>query len=440
MSEPLKKPQASGTAPARTAKPAEPEVQFLAAASPHIRDRDDIPRIMWTVVIALVPALLAACYFFQWPAIRTVLIALVTAVLTEAVIRKVTRRKVTVNDGSAVVTGLLVAFVTPSNAPWFIPLIESAFAIAVVKQAFGGLGQNVWNPALAARAFAVACFASVMTGGWLDTPPQPTAVPPVKARTANWVKIEDIPLAQRTPEHGYSRVDETTGASPLSARKDYLRKLNTDSADRAARKEAATTPAGAYDLSRLSQAEKDELKRTLGTTPRDTIDKVRAANRTPLFDLLIGARVGCVGETSALALLIGGVILLATGVIRWHITLSFIATVAFLGWLLPLPAWAYDPDKQLLTRGIVWCAGQPLFEILTGGVLLGAIFMATDPVTSPITRTGRLIFGFGCGLLTVIIRKYGGYPEGVCYSILLINSTVPLIDANTRPRVYGKKK
>ncbi|MFH1731211.1 MAG: RnfABCDGE type electron transport complex subunit D [Planctomycetota bacterium] len=383
--------------PNETKKKAPEPRRFLTAASPHIRAEDDIPRIMWTVVVALMPALFAGVWFFRGAAARIIAVAVIGAVLTEAVIQLLTRRKMTIGDGSAVVTGLLVAFVMPSNAPWFVPLAASVFAIAVVKLAFGGLGCNIWNPALAGRAFAVACFAGLTIGGW----------------GANWV---DVRPEQRYGD-GYTRADTMTGASALSARKDYgksLPKLDVIS------KLTAKTVA------------------LFGKTPRETLKKIQAQNTTPLLDMFLGAQVGCIGETSALAIIVGGLILLGRKVIRWYIPVAFIGTVALLGWLLPVQVCAVDGGKAV--AGWVWCGGEPLFEILAGGVMLGAVFMATDMVTSPLSRAGRLVFGIGCGALTVVIRKYGGYPEGVCYSILLMNTATPLIDAFTKPRVYGKKK
>jgi electron transport complex protein RnfD len=183
----------------------------------------------------------------------------------------------------------------------------------------------------------------------------------------------------------------------------------------------------------------DELKQRLGRTPRETLRKAQQDNKTSRLNMFLGAQVGCIGETSALALIVGGLILLATGTIRWYIPVSFIGTVALLGWLLPVRMPALNDVGQVYA-GWVWVGGDPLFEIFAGGVMLGALFMATDMVTSPLTRTGKLIFGVGCGLLTVVIRKYGGYPEGVCYAILLMNTAVPLIDSSTKPRVYGTGK
>jgi len=422
MSDEPKQPEANAAAqPASKPAPkpaAESAPEFLTAVSPHIQARDDVARIMWTVVVALLPALFASCYFFGGAAVRIILISVLAAVATEPVVqtlliicfsicehrridlkamgREIRGQKITLRDGSAVVTGLLVAFVMPSSAPWFVPLVASVFAIAVVKMAFGGLGCNIWNPALAGRAFVVACFAAVTIGGWGQ----------------NWVDVTDIPLTTRTAP-AYTRVDAMTGASALSARKDYLKSLP-----------------GTEDPT--------ELTKRLGATPRETLSKVQQGNKTPYLDMLIGAQVGSLGETSALALLIGGAILLATGTIRWCIPASYLGTVALLGWLLPVRAPAFDGTS--VTFGWVWAGGDPLFELLAGGVMLGAIFMATDMVTSPMSKWGKRIFGIGCGLLTVIIRKYGGYPEGVCYSILLMNTAVPLIDSFTKPRVYGTGK
>ena len=398
MSDEPKQPQQETAAPKPAAKKAQPEAEreFLTTVSPHIRGRDDVSRVMWTVVVALLPALFASCYFFGAAAIRIVLISVIAAVATEGGLQKLFGAKVTVRDGSAVVTGLLVAFVMPSNSPWFVPLAASIFAISVVKLAFGGLGCNIWNPALAGRAFVVACFAGLTIGGWGQ----------------NWVDVTDVPLATRTAP-AYTRVDTMTGASALSARKDYLKSLpGTD--------------------------DPKELGKRLGGTPCQTLARAKAGNNTPYVDMLIGAQVGCVGETSALALLIGGAILLMTGTIRWCIPASYLGTVALLGWLLPFRAPALADGK--VTFGWVWAAGDPLFEILAGGVMLGAIFMATDMVTSPMSKWGKRIFGMGCGLLTVVIRRYGGYPEGVCYSILLMNTAAPLIDSFTKPRVYGTGK
>jgi len=391
--------EAKATEPA-SKKPVEPQEGFLVTTSPHIRSRDDISRIMWTVVVALLPALFTSCYFFGMAAAWIVMVSVVTAVAAEALVQKLTGRKVTVSDGSSVVTGLLVAFVMPSNAPWFIPLVASLFAIGIVKQAFGGLGYNIWNPALAGRAFAVACFAGLTIGGW----------------GVNWVHVTP---GQRFG-NGHTRSETMTGASALSARKDYLKGLP---------KADAVTDATSINKEVLAE---------LGATPRETLRKVQDANRTPLLDMFLGSQVGCVGETSALALLVGAVVLLATKTIKWYIPVCFLGTVALLGWLLPVSAPAFKDGA--LYSGLVWCGGEPLFEMLAGGVMLGAVFMATDMVTSPLSKTGKLVFGFGCGLLTVIIRKYGGYPEGVCYSILLMNTATPLIDSFTKPRVYGTKK
>lgn len=410
------KPEGSTEPKKEPAKPVEP-VKLLATISPHVHAPEDVARIMWMVVVALMPAMIAAIYYFGFKALQITLISVISAVAVEAALQKFRGKKNTISDGSAVVTGILVAFVLPTNSPWFVPLIGSAFAIGVAKMAFGGLGLNIWNPALAGRAFVVACFAGLAIGGWVDIP----ATQDTPATKANWIQVDK---EKQSAADEYTRVDAMTGASPLTAQKDYLLALRKLALAEAANKEPGAT----------AQA----LAAKIEKTPAETVKRVQQENNTPIIDLFLGARVGCVGETSALALLIGGMFLLVMGIISWHTPVAFIATVAVLGWLLPVQAPAFADGKFFVDW--VWGAGDPAFQVLSGGVMIGALFMATDMVTSPITRTGQLIFGIGCGAITILIRKYGGYPEGVCYSILLMNTTVPLIDTFTKPRVYGKKK
>ncbi|HHY37567.1 MAG TPA: RnfABCDGE type electron transport complex subunit D, partial [Clostridia bacterium] len=242
---------------------------------------------------------------------------------------------VTVGDWSAAVTGLLLAFNIPVTAPLWLPVVGSAFAIIIVKQLFGGLGQNFVNPALAARAMLMAAWPAHMTS-WV------TPFDAVSTAT---------PLATLVPKAG-----EATAALPS------------------------------------------------------------------YWNMFVGNIPGCLGETSALAILAGGAYLLLRGVIDWRIPVGFIGTVAVLTWIIG--------PKGIFT-------GDPLAHILAGGLMLGAFFMATDYVTSPVTRKGRLIMGIGCGIITVLIRIYGSYPEGVSYSILIMNIATPLIDKFVQPRVFG---
>ncbi|KNZ42142.1 RnfABCDGE type electron transport complex subunit D [Acetobacterium bakii] len=308
------------------------ELNLTVSSSPHIRAKHSTASIMQNVIIALLPALAVAGYVFGVWALALVAICIISSVVTEAVIQKLLKKPITINDWSAVVTGVLLAFNLPVNAPWWIAVIGSVFAIAIVKQCFGGLGQNFINPALAARAFLLASWPGHMTS---------TAF---------------IPLS-----------DTVTTATPLALLK-------------------------AGDL----------------------------ANMPSTFDLFTGLNItGCIGEISALALLLGGLYLIYKGIISWRIPFIYIATVGIFALLL----------------------GQdPLVHIASGGLMLGAFFMATDYASSPITVKGQIAYAIGCGLITMIIRQYGGYPEGVSYSILLMNVATPLIERFTKERIYGVAK
>ncbi|WP_250160234.1 RnfABCDGE type electron transport complex subunit D [Caloranaerobacter azorensis] len=308
--------------------------KLIVSSSPHIRSDETISRIMFDVIIALLPATLASIYYFRFNALKLIVLAVLTAVATEALIQKLLKKPITVNDLSAVVTGLLLAFNIPASAPWWIPVIGSAFAIAIVKQAFGGLGHNFMNPALAARAMLLASWPVIMT---------------------NWV----------TPGP-----EAVSTATPLA------------------------------------------------------ILKGEAANQVlpSLKDVFFGNVGGCLGETSAILLILGGLYLLYRGVINWRIPFTYIGTVAVM---------------MLIFDGGF---NNMVYHIFAGGLMLGAFFMATDYASSPVTPKGQIIFGIGCGVITSVIRLYGGYPEGVSYSILLMNIVAPLLDKYTSPRVFGEVK
>lgn len=309
------------------------ENMLTVSSSPHIRSKDSVQRIMLDVIIALVPALIASIYFFRLGAVKVLFFSILASVVTEAIIQKASKKPLTINDFSAVITGILLAFNLPSTVSWWIPVIGGAFAIGIVKQVFGGLGQNFMNPALAARAMLLASWPVQMT---------------------SWV----------TPG-----ADAVSTATPLAILK--------------------------------------------GTAES-------AAAMPSMMDLFIGNEGGCIGETSALLLIIGGLYLIYRKVITPTIPLVYIGTVAVL---------------TLIVSGFdVHYMAQ---HLLAGGLMLGAFFMATDYVTSPVSFKGKIIFAFGCGLITTIIRLYGGYPEGVSYSIILMNIATPLIDKYTRPKVFG---
>ncbi len=309
--------------------------QLTVAASPHIRSHNSTAKIMGDVIIALIPALIAACFIFGLRALLVTAVCVGCCVLFEYLIRKVMKRDNTIGDLSAVVTGILLAFSLPVSIPLWIAAIGSFFAIVVIKQLFGGIGQNFANPAVTARIVLFVSFGSQMT---------------------HWVE-------------------------PL-----YYR--NTTLAD------AVTT-----------------------ATPLTLIGK---ADQLPArTDLLLGIKGGCIGEVCILALLLGGIYLVIRRVITPTIPLVYMGTVCLLSLLF---------------------GSDPIAQILSGSVVLGAIFMATDYSSSPVTEWGKVIFAFGCGLITVVIRVFANYPEGVSFAILLMNILTPYIEKATAPRPLGAKK
>ncbi|WP_286953255.1 MULTISPECIES: RnfABCDGE type electron transport complex subunit D [Aminobacterium] len=307
------------------------EKKLVVASSPHFRAHATVQTIMGDVLIALAPALAAALYFFGFKAFTVIAVCVLASVVSEAAWQKLMGHPQTIKDLSAVVTGLLLAFNLPPTVPLWLAAFGSIFAIIVVKHFFGGIGQNIVNPALAARAMLLASWPVAMT---------------------TWA------------------VDGMTTATPLALLKE-------------------------------------------GT----------AAILPTLSDVFIGHVGGCLGETSVLALLLGGAYLLWRKVISWHIPVIYISTVFVLTALLGREG---------------WMTGNPLYEIFLGGLMVGAFFMATDYTTSPMTKKGQVIFASGCGILTTLIRLYGGYAEGVSYSILIMNLFVPLIDRVTVPRIFGE--
>ena len=324
------------------------KLNLSVASSPHASSPQGTKQLMRDVLIALLPALAIAVYFFGPRALMLTAVSAAACVFFEWGYRMLMKQSVTIGDYSAVITGVLLAFVCPVYLPYWIIIIGDFFAIVVVKQLFGGLGKNFLNPALAGRAFLMLCYPVQMTT-W------------VLPGTKNWAGL-------------FSNADAVTGATPLSA--DFMHS---------------------------------------GKLPEIS-----------LADMFVGNVAGCLGEVSALMLLLGGIYLLWRGVIRIRIPVAFIGTVAVLTFLFP----------QGGNSNLDWM----LYEVLGGGLFLGAFFMATDYVTSPATTKGEWIFGIGCGLLTVFIRYFGGYPEGVSYAILLMNICVWLFDKIGQPARFGVTK
>lgn len=308
------------------------------SGSPHVHTRRSVSTCMWRVILALLPALACSLYVFGLGAFIVTATSIIACMAFEyAITRWMLHRAPTLADGSAVLTGLLLAFNLPSNLPVWIVVIGAAVAIGIAKMPFGGLGCNIWNPALVGRVFLLISFPVQMT---------------------SW----PLPLVGRA-----EYADATTGATTLGMLK-------------------------------------------LGELTPDDIN---------LMDSAIGAVGGSLGEVSAIALLLGALFLIATRVITWHIPVAVLGSVALFS----------------------LCIGaSPAVELLSGGLILGACFMATDYVTSPMTGRGMLLFGIMIGIITIIIRKWGAYPEGVSFAILLMNSFVPLIDRYIKPRRFGERR
>ncbi len=324
--------------------------RLIVSVSPHIRTEESTSHIMWSVSAALLPATIMSVYFFGPSAAIVLAISIVAAVLSEYLFEKGLSKKITIGDGSAFLTGLLLGLNLPSSVPFYIPIVGSVVAVALTKQLFGGLGFNVFNPALLGRAFLLLSFPKLMTI-W-------------KAPTAAFIAM-----------------DAKTMATPLGI---------------------------------LKEEGMNRLLEIFG-------------NKLNLYvDLLFGNRAGSLGETSAFALLIGAAFLFYRGYITWHIPVSFLGSAAIV-------AWIFGGQGTLF-------AGDPILHLLSGGIILGAFFMATEYVTCPTVLKGQIIFGIGCGCLTMLIRLKGGYPEGVMFAILIMNCFSPLIDRGLKSKVFGAVK
>ncbi len=325
---------------------------LTVSGSPHVYTDQSVPKIMYGVIISLVPAMLVSFYFFGLQAIILTLTAVVSCMAVEFVIQKyLIRGPVTIFDGSAIITGVLLAFNVPSNLPLGMMVIGSIVAIGIGKMTFGGLGKNPFNPALVGRVFLLISFPVQMTS-W----PVPTAFS---------TRLTDV----------------VTGPTPLAVLKEGL-----------ARGESVV------DMT---------------------------AQLPEYVQLLVGNMGGSIGEVSALALIIGGIYMLLKKIITWHIPVAYIGSVIVFSGIF----WLIDPTHYV----------DPLFHLITGGLMLGALYMATDMVTSPMSPAGMLIFGVGCGVLTMVIRLFGAYPEGVSFAILIMNAFVPLINRAFKPKRFGEE-
>ena len=331
--------------------------QLIVTTSPHIRSADNVPRVMLDVLIALAPATIIGVYFFGFRSAVVLATAVAAAMGAEAAAQKIFKWEITTGDYSAAVTGLLLGLNLPPGVPLWIAAIGSAFAILIVKLAFGGLGKNIFNPALGGRVMLLAAWPVAMTKGWLKP---------------GWWQGEGFTFwTYNVADRFGVALDAISSATPL-------------------------------------------------------VKGGSVADPFTLIDLFIGRVGGCIGETSVAALILGAAYLIYRRLINWQLPVAYIATTGALMWIFGGSETYFD--------------GAFLMHVFAGGLLLGAFFMATDMVSSPITIKGQIIMGVGCGLLTFLVRLKGGPPEGVSYSILIMNAVTPLIDRYTIPRVFGKSK
>jgi len=325
---------------------------FNISPSPHTHGKETTRKLMFGVAIALMPALFTSIFYFGYGALIVTATSVISCIVFEYLIQRfIFRKPLSVTDGSAIVTGLLLAFNLPSNIPVFIIIIGSFVSIAIAKMTFGGLGNNPFNPALVGRVFMLISFPVQMT---------------------SW----PVPAGLKT---GYT--DAITGATPLAIVKEGLKNG-------------------------------EPLQQLMSQVP------------TP-SQMFLGNMGGSMGEVAAVALLIGFVFLLYKKIITWHIPVSVVGSLVVFTAIL----WLVNPSKN----------ADPMFHVLAGGVLLGAIFMATDYVTSPMNPKAMIIYGCGIGILTVIIRVWGAYPEGVSFAILIMNAFVPLMNAYIKPKRFGEE-
>lgn len=322
---------------------------LTVSPSPHVHSDDSTRKIMYSVVFALIPALIWSVFVFGLDALRVTVIAVIACIAVEYIIQKYLMKvKPSINDGSALITGILLAFNVPAGLPWWIIVIGAIAAMGIGKLSFGGLGNNIFNPALVGRVFLLISF-----------PVQMTTWPVTRQAT----------------------VDAVSSATPLALIKEGI---------------------------------------TSGTPVSQLLQDMPSAS-----DMLLGNTAGSLGEISALMLILGGLYLLFKKIITWHIPVSVIGSVAIIAGIF----WLADPQSYI----------NPVYHLLTGGLMLGAIFMATDMVTSPMTPRGQIIYGVGIGAITISIRLFGAYPEGISFAILIMNAFTPLINNYVKPKRFGGK-
>jgi electron transport complex protein RnfD len=328
---------------------------WKVSVSPHLKSNESVEKIMWTVSACLMPPLFLSVFIFGIQVLLITAVSVISCVVVEAVSQRALGRRVTIKDGSAVLTGLLLAFVIPPGVSPLLPILAAVFAIYIGKHLLGGIGYNFFNPALLGRAFLLATFPVAMTSAWL---------PPLDNSFAIF-------------SYFGSSVDAVSTATPLAVLKDQGMAAFTE---------------------------------------------MFGSGMSLYGSFFLGWRPGCIGETSSFLVILGGLYLIYRGYISWHIPVSVLGSIALLTWIF---------------GGEGYFAGDPLLALLSGGAILGAFYMATDYTTSPSTKTAQLVYGAAIGALTVLIRLKGGYPEGICYAILLMNPISTVLDGWFKPRRFA---
>ncbi|WP_455204716.1 RnfABCDGE type electron transport complex subunit D [Kaarinaea lacus] len=341
-------------------------------AAPHTHGRDSVSRIMLVVILSLVPATVWGVYQFGWPALNVLVLCIVSAMLAEALCLRIANKPVVLylKDNSAILTAWLLAMTLPPWTPWWIAVFGAFFAIIVGKQIFGGIGQNVFNPAMLARVALLVSFPVEMTF-WVEPLPLFSQGAPTftQGLAITFFGVPSLDAVSSASIIGHVKTGFTQGHSVAQS---------------------------------LTSAEYSFFANSLGTVP------------------------GSMGETSAFLIALGGLVLIALRIITWHVPVAMLGSVAILATIFNLIAPQQYPDA--------------LFHLFSGGLMLGAFFIATDLVTSPSTRMGQIIFGAGCGAIAYIIRSWGAFPEGVGFAVLIMNAATPLIDHFIRPRIYGRDR
>ncbi len=435
----------SDTSQVKTEGQSKQTKELYVAPSPHLADKATTRRLMLDVIIALVPTFIASLIFFRQHAIRLTVICLVSCLVTEYLFNKIRNKPNSLGDFSAVVTALILAFTLPPDLPGFAAVIGSVVAIAIGKMIFGGLGHNIFNPAMVGRAFLMAAFPVLMTT-WISPSNEPVRIGGIDIDIAGIIhKVNNSSVSKASNLNVHNNASKIANSEANNnVSKDTSKIANKDTSKNAnkgiggtVRTSKGNTVANKGGAEKLAEHAKNEI--SSGTKRTKDEQKVQAVSQaTPLallkpgkkdrkmpnaFALFIGKTGGSLGETSVLAILIGALYLLARGTIDISIPFGMLGS-----------AFIFSGIAYLLAPGKF---ANPMYHLEAGGLLFGAFFIATDLVTTPLSKRGRWIFGAGCGILTMIIRQFGTYPEGVMFSVLMMNGLAPLISRWTKQKPLG---